>query len=99
MGVIRLEVLPWLSRAFDGQGVTRVVLEREVAKGTTIGDLLERLVADHPALGRILYDPGGGLALHVSVILNDRLFELAGGLEAPVRPGDIICLLPAFSGG
>jgi molybdopterin converting factor small subunit len=99
MGTIRLEILPWLSRLFDGEGTTRVVLERPVAEGTTVRDLLDQLVAEHPSFGRTLYDPDGRLAVHISITVNDRLYELAGGLAAEVRAGDTVRLLPAFSGG
>jgi molybdopterin converting factor small subunit len=99
MDTIRLEILPWLSRAFDGEGALRVVLERPVAKGATVRDLLDQLATEHPAFHRTLYAPGGELAVHISILLNNRLYELAGGLEAEVRAGDTVCLLPAFSGG
>jgi molybdopterin converting factor small subunit len=99
MDTIRLEILPWLSRSLGGEGVARVVLERPVAEGATVRDLLDRLVAEHPSFHRTLYDPDGKLAGHISIILNNRLYELAGGLEAEVRPGDTVTLLPAFSGG
>jgi molybdopterin converting factor small subunit len=99
MRVIRLEILPWLSRAFEGEGAGRVVLERPIGEGARVRDVLDQLVADYPSFAAILYDPDGGLARHVSVIVNNRLYELAGGLEARVRPGDTVSLLPAFSGG
>jgi molybdopterin converting factor small subunit len=99
MDTIRLEILPWLSRSFDEEGAARVVLTPEVAEGDTVRDLLDRVAVEHPALSQTLYDPDGKLAVHISIILNNRLFELAGGLEAEVRAGDVVCLLPAFSGG
>jgi molybdopterin converting factor small subunit len=99
VSTIRLEILPWLSRPFDGEGITRVVLERQVAEGATVRDLLDQLAAEYPAFGRTLYDPDGRLAVHISIIVNDRLYELAGGLAAEVRAGDTVRLLPAFSGG
>jgi molybdopterin synthase sulfur carrier subunit len=99
MDTVRLEILPWLSRSFDGEGAARVVLERPIAEGATVRDLLDRLVAEYPSFHRTLYDSDGELAGHISIILNDRLYELAGGLEAKVHPGDTVSLLPAFSGG
>jgi molybdopterin converting factor small subunit len=99
MNVIRLEILPWLSQAFDGTGAARVVLEREVAEGTTVCDLLDRLAVDHPSLRCILYDSDGKLAAYISIIINNRLFELSGGLDTELNAGDRVRLLPAFSGG
>ena len=99
MSTIRLEILPWLSRSFDMEGSTRVILDREVPEGATVRDVLELLAVERPAFGHALYDPEGRVAVYVSIILNDRLYELAGGLQAEVREGDVVRLLPAFSGG
>jgi molybdopterin converting factor small subunit len=99
VNTIRLEILPWLSRGFDGKGASRIVLEREVVDGTTVRDLLEQLAADHPSFGHILYDTEGKLAVHISIIINNRLFELSGGLVTKLHAGDTVRLLPAFSGG
>jgi molybdopterin converting factor small subunit len=99
MSTIRLEILPWLSRPFDGEGARRVVLQWEIAGGTTVRDLLDQFAAQHPTFAHTLYDANGQVATHVSIIVNNRLYELSGGLEAEVQPGDTVCLLPAFSGG
>jgi molybdopterin synthase sulfur carrier subunit len=99
VNTIQLEILPWLSRAFDGTGATHIILERESAEGDTVRDLLERLAADHPSLGSLLYDADGKLATHINIIINNRLLELTGGLETELQTGDRVRLLPAFSGG
>jgi molybdopterin converting factor small subunit len=99
MSTIRLEILPWLSRPFDGEGATRAVLQWELAAGTTVRDLLDQLAEQHPPFARTLYDDRGQVATHVSIIVNNRLYELAGGLATELQPGDTVCLLPAFSGG
>ena len=99
MCTIRLEILPWLSRPFDGAGATRAVLQWGIASGATVRDVLNQLAAQHPPFAHILYDDRGQVATHISIIVNNRLYELAGGLEAELQPGDTVCLLPAFSGG
>jgi molybdopterin converting factor small subunit len=99
MSTIRLEILPWLSRSFDGESATRAVLQWEIAAGATVRDVLDQLATQHPLFAHTLYDDRGQVATHVSIIVNNRLYELAGGLEAELQPGDVVCLLPAFSGG
>jgi molybdopterin synthase sulfur carrier subunit len=99
VNTIQLEILPWLSRVFDGTGATHIILEQESAEGDTVRDLLERLTADHPSLGSLLYDSDGKLAVHISIIINNRLLELTGGLDTELQAGDRVRLLPAFSGG
>jgi molybdopterin converting factor small subunit len=36
---------------------------------------------------------------HVEVVLNDRVLDLQGGLDAVLRPGDTLTFLPAHAGG
>jgi molybdopterin converting factor small subunit len=35
----------------------------------------------------------------VEVVLNDRLLDLQGGLDASLKPGDVVTFLPAHAGG
>jgi molybdopterin converting factor small subunit len=77
-----------------------VTLEREIDDGTTVKDLLEDIASQNQAFKEVLFDAKTGrLAGHISLILNGRFLELAGGLEAQLRPGDTIRLMPGFSGG
>ena len=100
MSSVRLEVMPWLSRYFGAERSGQVVLEREVSDGATVRDLLEEIASQNQEFNEVLFDAKtGSLAGHISVILNGRFLELAGGLEAKLRPGDTIRLMPAFSGG
>jgi molybdopterin converting factor small subunit len=47
-----------------------------------------------------LFNPDtGSLPEHVEVVLNDRVIELQGGLNAPLRDGDVLAFLPAHAGG
>jgi molybdopterin converting factor small subunit len=36
---------------------------------------------------------------HVELVLNDRLLDLQGGLDATVQGGDVLAFLPAHAGG
>ena len=99
MTIVHLEILPWLSRYFSADPSTRAVLQTEVRDGSTIRDLLQEIASRNPAFGKTLFDENDQVAVHISLILNGRLYELAGGLEAELRHGDTVRLLPAFSGG
>jgi molybdopterin converting factor small subunit len=100
MSSVQLEILPWLSRYFATGHAGRVALELEVVDGMTVRDLLEEITAQDEAFRQVLFNPNTGrLAGHISLILNGRLVELSGGLEAKLGPGDTIQLLPGFSGG
>ena len=41
----------------------------------------------------------GNLSDHISILLNGKFYELSGGLEAKLKPGDTLRLMLAFSGG
>ena len=100
MGTVRVEVMPWLSRYFATGRYGRVVLEMEQGDGGTVRDLLEELAAQNRELGDVLFDPNTGkLSAHVSLLLNGRLLEVSGGVQAALAPGDTLRLMPGFSGG
>ena len=105
MSRILVEVMPWLSRYFvpepSGPGHPgRVVLEWAMGDGDTVSDLLEEITSANQELREVLFDTQTGrLTGHVTLILNGRLLELAGGLEARMRTGDTLRLMPTLAGG
>ena len=67
-------------------------------EGETLDALLADLEARHPGLrGRLVDD--GGLRRFVNVYLNDEDVRFLGGLETPVKDGDVVTVLPAVAGG
>jgi molybdopterin converting factor small subunit len=63
-------------------GDTSVTVE-----GSTVGEVLDHLTADHPDVkGQLLNSDG-------------TLHRYLGGVDAPVTNGDEITLLPAVAGG
>lgn len=66
--------------------------------GDTLGALLHDLDARHSGLrGRLVDDKG--LRRFVNVYLNDEDVRFLGGLDAPVKDGDTVTVLPAVAGG
>ncbi len=100
MGRIRLEILPWVSDVFGGQGSGRLVLEENIKEGATIGDLVRKLASEHQAFSDVVFDTKTDkLSGYVMIVLNDRMVEALKGLETKIKDGDIIKLLPVISGG
>ena len=66
------------------------------------GDNLAGLIADlderYGGLRERLVDDSG-LRRFVNVYLNDEDVRFLGGLEAPVKDGDTVTVLPAVAGG
>ena len=110
MSHVYVEGMPWLSRYFapgqsgpeqSGPGHSgRVVLEREMGDGATVSDLLAEVTSQSQEFGEVLFDAQTGrLTGYVTLILNGRLLELAGGLEAELKSGDTLRLMPTLAGG
>jgi molybdopterin converting factor small subunit len=75
------------------------VIVRPLLPGDHVGEFLARAVAHESGL-LLLFDPSAAhLPEHVEVVLNDRLLDLQGGLDAELHPGDVLSFLPAHAGG
>jgi molybdopterin converting factor small subunit len=66
--------------------------------GSTLGELIKNLDAEHAGIGDRLLD-GGKLRRFVNVYKNDEDVRFLGGLETPVSDGDTVTVLPAVAGG
>ena len=106
MGTISLEYYSWLCKELgvgkeepngrEGSAVTTIPLR----DGMTVRSLLVELAADSEPFQRLVYDlEGQRLREYVTLIVNGRVVELAGGLDRRLEPGDELLLLPGFSGG
>ena len=72
---------------------------REVeARGDTVRELMEDLRVKIPALGERVYD-GEEIRPFVNVYVDGEDVRTRGGLDAPVRNGATVILLPAMAGG
>ena len=97
---IRLEVLAGLSDAFGGKGSGHIIFDRETEEGSTIGDVIRKLAAEHQAFGDIIFDTKTDkLSGYVTIVLNNRFLEALKGLDTNIKDGDIIKLFPVIAGG
>ena len=70
--------------------------------GDTLADLIADLDQRYDGLQDRLVDDSAdarGLRRFVNVYLNDEDVRFLGGLDAPVRDGDTVTVLPAVAGG
>jgi molybdopterin synthase sulfur carrier subunit len=73
---------------------------REVeAGGSTIGEVLDTLIAAYPALRDQLFSDDGELNRFVNVYLNGQDVRYLAGRATPVAAADEVRLLPAIAGG
>jgi len=68
------------------------------ASGATVRELLEDLAGRMPALGDKI-DDGDEIRPYVNVYVDGEDVRTSGGLDAPVREGATVVLLPAMAGG
>ena len=101
-GSITLELHGALADKFAALGRrrgTRTLVDVPLTDTPRVADLMARLV-DVDDRYALLYDADAArLPEHVEVVLNDRVIELQGGLEACLKPGDVLSFLPAHAGG
>ena len=69
------------------------------ADGSTVGQVVDDLVAKFPGMAGHLQAPDGGLHRFVNVYVNDEDVRYQGGLEAEVGERDEVSILPAVAGG
>jgi molybdopterin converting factor small subunit len=68
-------------------------------QGSTVGEALNGLVAQHPDLRRHLYTEEGKLRAFVNVYLNDEDVRYLQKEATTVGDGDNISIVPSIAGG
>jgi sulfur-carrier protein adenylyltransferase/sulfurtransferase len=69
------------------------------AEGSTVGEVLRGFVQEHRALEKHLFGAGGQLRNFITVYLNDEDVRYLHREATPVRPGDVLSIVPAIAGG
>src|ERR1043165_8906896 len=67
--------------------------------GSTVGEVLDALTAEHQELRRHLYNDEGKLRSFVNVYLNDEDIRYLSKAATPVKDGDTISIVPSIAGG
>ena len=68
------------------------------AEGATLSAVIADLDAKYVGLGERLLE-NGALRCFINVYINDEDVRFLGGLDAPIKDGDSITVLPAVAGG
>jgi molybdopterin converting factor small subunit len=69
------------------------------AAGATVGEVLEALVAQHPALRQHLFNDQGKLRSFVNIYLNDDDIRYLEKEASVVGAGDTLSIVPSIAGG
>ena len=68
------------------------------AEGSTLSAVISNLDAQYAGIGERLLE-NGALRRFINVYINDEDVRFLGSLEAQVKDGDSITILPAVAGG
>ena len=68
------------------------------SNGATLSALISDLDAQYVGLGERLLE-NGALRRFINIYINDEDVRFLGGLEAPLKDGDSVTILPAVAGG
>lgn len=74
-------------------------VEVRVDVGDTVGNVLEKLTAEYPALRQHILDDEGNLQRFIIVLVNGRSVKFLDGLKSPIRESDQLALFPLLGGG
>lgn len=67
--------------------------------GSTVGEVVTALIADHPGLQTNLLDDQGKVRKFVNVYVNDEDIRFLDKLDTVVKEGDEVAIVPAVAGG
>jgi sulfur-carrier protein adenylyltransferase/sulfurtransferase len=67
--------------------------------GDTVGQVLEGLITRHGGLKRHLMQDDGKLRSFVNLYLNETDIRHLASIQTPVRPGDVLTIVPSIAGG
>lgn len=73
-------------------------LDRVEAQGSTVGEVLNQLGQQFPALAARLFE-AGELRRFVNVYVNNEDIRYLEDLATPVGPADEVSIIPAVAGG
>jgi sulfur-carrier protein len=85
--------IPTILRPHVG-GQSKVKVE-----GATVGEVLGNLTSQFPGIAGQIVTEDGNLHKFVNLYVNDDDVRYIGKLEAPVKEGDVLSILPAVAGG
>ena len=68
------------------------------AEGANLGEIVANLDSNYPGIGERLLE-NGALRRFINVYINDEDVRFLGSLDAQVKDGDSVTILPAVAGG
>ena len=73
--------------------------EVEVDATGTVGNVLEKLTGEYPALKERILDDDGNLQSYMNILINGRSIRFLDGLDTPIKEDDQFAIFPPVGGG
>jgi molybdopterin synthase sulfur carrier subunit len=74
-------------------------IEVDVEAGATVGDALDALLDDRPALRDRVLTEDGDVRDHINILRNGENVRRVDGLDTTLESGDELAIFPPVSGG
>jgi MoaD family protein len=89
---VQVKVPTIMRKHVDGQAKVE-------ADGETLSALLDDLESKYPGITKNIRSDDGGLHRFINIYVNDEDVRYLGSLDATIKEGDTISILPAVAGG
>jgi molybdopterin converting factor small subunit len=100
LGKVQLKIPPFFAYIMESSTSDWFVLEREIGKETTICNLLTDIAISNSEFREVVFNPDTGIISdQINIILNQKLLNFPRGMDTKLRDGDVVTLLPLYSGG
>jgi molybdopterin converting factor small subunit len=100
MGKVQLKIPPFFAYIMDPGASDWFVLERDLGKETTICDLLTDLALSNSEFRAAVFNPDEEtISDRINIVLNQKLLNFPSEMDIKLSDGDVVTLLPMYSGG
>ncbi len=100
MGKVRLEISPTLAGLLNMDKSDWIIVQKEIEESATIGDLLTDLAFTYSAFRTAVFEPNiGKVSDQVIFVLNGTNIPASDVTQVKAKDGDVIVLVPIYSGG
>ena len=97
---VSVEVLSWLKEDFNHEGWDKLIFDQEIARGSSIMDLLQQLAQKYPKFNQKAFaDSKNNLLDYCAVVFNGTFLSSLQNLDTKLKEGDSVKLTPGFYGG
>jgi molybdopterin converting factor small subunit len=96
---VTVEILGWLAAACGYNQSSSLPIEESVKEGSTVEELILQIARRDPVFRKAIFESDSKIQGYISFVLNGQILGQPVFLEARLKDGDKVMLLPAIDGG